>query len=544
MYYLISFLICFISGLYMAIYFLNKWQHTPVIISLSSKPTAIASLPFPTVTICNMNQVLRSKVEHFPKDSPDYAFLQKICFKEHNYTQFQNFTPRSEKDTLPNFIVDNAQSCEDMIVYCKFGEVQETCTDLFREILLDEGLCCVFNQLHPYYLFKAKYRFIRDFTATNGRTTLPVKWTFENGYGQEYLPKRFYPRKTPGAGASKGLTVILNADVKNYYCSSTNGAGFKMMLHNPVDFPFIRESGLPITTGKQTVVRITTNINEPSPTLRQVAPKDRQCYYSNEKTLRYFKFYTRQNCVSECDAELVYSICGCLPYYLPLIYPNATLCFLKDMDCVARCERLFMVSSVGECKSNCLAGCHEITHSPDMFSSSFSRHDYYLPDKFFHNRTLEEMNEDLAMVTFFYKFNNIRGYTKAPYTGLTEFMSQTGGIMSLMVGFSVICIAECFYFIFVKIFFDLNLPRQPEKLSAEDDNMNATINQDNALDKNHLRYLIKPRKPINNRTMDNALDKNHLRYLIKPRKPINNRTMVWNIDDMKKYESKAMQIKK
>lgn len=47
-----------------------------------------------------------------------------------------------------------------------------------------------------YYFLR--YRFIRDFTTTNGRTTLPVKWTFENGYGQEYLPKRFYPRKTPG----------------------------------------------------------------------------------------------------------------------------------------------------------------------------------------------------------------------------------------------------------------------------------------------------------------------------------------------------------
>ncbi|XP_061400879.1 pickpocket protein 28-like [Musca vetustissima] len=154
LYYLISFLICFICGLYMAIYFLNKWQNTPVIISLSSQPTPIENLPFPSVTICNMNSLKRSKVENIEVDSPEYAYRQKICSQKYDYTRFQNFTPRSEKDTMTYFHIDNAQSCAEMIVYCKFGDVEENCTDLFREVQLDEGLCCIFNQLHPFFLVK------------------------------------------------------------------------------------------------------------------------------------------------------------------------------------------------------------------------------------------------------------------------------------------------------------------------------------------------------------------------------------------------------
>ncbi|XP_073831774.1 pickpocket protein 28-like [Musca autumnalis] len=473
LYYLVSFLSFFIYGLYMAFYFLNKWQNTPVIISLSSNPTAIASLPFPTVTFCNMNQIQRDRVENFEIDSPEYGHVQKICFQPYNYTRFLNFTPRSETDTFPNFILENAQSCEDMIVYCKFGEDEETCTDLFREVLLDEGLCCVFNQLHPYYLFKGEYRFIREYTTSNGRATLPVKWTFEDGYGTEYLPKRFYPRKTPGPGTSKGLTVVLNADLDNYYCSSTNGPGFKMMLYNPVDFPYIKESGLPVAIGRQTLVRINTKINEAASTLRQVAPKDRQCYFSDEKQLIYFKYYTRQNCIMECDAKMIMKMCHCIPHYLPNIFSNATICYLKDMDCLERAESLLLVSTIEECKSECLNGCNEISHSPDLFSTEFAQHDYYLPDHFFHNRSLDEMKDDLAMVSLFYKYNNIRGYTKAPYTGLTEFLSQTGGIMSLMVGFSVICVVEAFYFSFIKIFFDLFLRRLPQKVSANDTDINT-----------------------------------------------------------------------
>lgn len=44
-----------------------------------------------------------------------------------------------------------------MIVSCKFGNVQFDCRELFKEALLDEGLCCVFNVLHPYYLYKGRY---------------------------------------------------------------------------------------------------------------------------------------------------------------------------------------------------------------------------------------------------------------------------------------------------------------------------------------------------------------------------------------------------
>ena len=49
----------------MALYFLQKWQSTPVIISMSSRSTAINEMPFPAVTFCNMNQARASKVKNF-----------------------------------------------------------------------------------------------------------------------------------------------------------------------------------------------------------------------------------------------------------------------------------------------------------------------------------------------------------------------------------------------------------------------------------------------------------------------------------------------
>lgn len=40
-----------------------------------------------------------------PRDSPDYAMLQKLCFQDYNYTAFYNSKPRFEGDTVGNFII-------------------------------------------------------------------------------------------------------------------------------------------------------------------------------------------------------------------------------------------------------------------------------------------------------------------------------------------------------------------------------------------------------------------------------------------------------
>ncbi|KAI8121692.1 Pickpocket protein 28 [Lucilia cuprina] len=509
-YYLISFSTVFTAGLYMAIYFLQKWQNTPVIISMSSKATSIQDVPFPAVTFCNMNQALASRVNDIEPDTPAYAMLQKICFQRYNYSRYKNYKPRFKGDNLVRFILKNTQSCSDMIIYCKYGPNEETCTDLFREILLDEGICCVFNQLHPFYLYKGEYEFIRDYTSSNGRTSIPVNWNLEDGYEDgDNLPKSYYPRKAAGSGVSMGLTVVLNAELDEYYCSSTNGPGFKMLLYNPVDAPHMRDTGLPIMLGQQTRVRINPKRMESIFSLRSTNPKDRQCYFSSEKNLLYFKYYTRRNCEMECDSKQMFRRCKCVPYHMPKIYANATTCFLNQMDCVVETERLILDPRNLKCKEDCLSGCHDLSYYPDMFVTPLASRDFNLQDPFFRNISKEVMHKDLALVQIYYRDNFFRGNIKVPYTGFTEFLSQTGGVMSLMVGFSVISIAEMFYFIFLKPFFDMFKRRNPLLLESKD----------------NVKNVVSAKNNINKK------------FLFKRRKNLNNRVMNWNTNELQKYRN-------
>jgi len=96
--------------------------------------------------------------------------LQKTCYKETNYSQYTDIRHRNE--TFQNFILNVSEKCADLIVSCTFHQQQIPCTDIFREIFVDEGLCCIFNFLHPYYLYKFKFGFSKKKRKNNLKLNL------------------------------------------------------------------------------------------------------------------------------------------------------------------------------------------------------------------------------------------------------------------------------------------------------------------------------------------------------------------------------------
>lgn len=48
--------------------------------------------------------------------------------------------------------------CQDMLLYCGFGKLEFNCTELFRSVLTDDGLCCQFNAQKKAYLIREEIR--------------------------------------------------------------------------------------------------------------------------------------------------------------------------------------------------------------------------------------------------------------------------------------------------------------------------------------------------------------------------------------------------
>jgi len=68
--------VAFICGLSLSAFFMvaiwSKWEENPIIVSLDTSAAIIDDIPFPAVTICNMNKMKRSGVERLT--------LRSVCF--------------------------------------------------------------------------------------------------------------------------------------------------------------------------------------------------------------------------------------------------------------------------------------------------------------------------------------------------------------------------------------------------------------------------------------------------------------------------------
>ena len=106
-----------------------------------------------------------------------------------------------------------------MLRMCRYARIAQHCTDIFQSLLTDEGLCCTFNAVHPKLLYK-DFNAGDHFETENGDLDEDISWSPESGY-KSFLNSS-YPRRVAGAGSHMGLSLVLNADFANYYCSSTS----------------------------------------------------------------------------------------------------------------------------------------------------------------------------------------------------------------------------------------------------------------------------------------------------------------------------------
>lgn len=157
----VFFALAFCLVFFLSVYFIShvwmKWSASPVIITLNSLATPITEFPFPAITICNMNQARKSAVANIRPWTTEYSFLQYLCLNE---TAMNSTGSRAEKwPRFRKFMQDVSESCEDMLVMCRYGGDPYSCFELFNTILTDEGLCCIFNGVHPQYM-KKQYQWV------------------------------------------------------------------------------------------------------------------------------------------------------------------------------------------------------------------------------------------------------------------------------------------------------------------------------------------------------------------------------------------------
>ncbi|KAI8442241.1 hypothetical protein MSG28_005814 [Choristoneura fumiferana] len=301
-----------------------KWRMSPMIVSINSENMPLQNLPFPAITICNVNQAKKSVAERYKKSgSPvDKKLLESLCTSQDDTEIFDNDAAESaDWDYTRSFLINVTQPCSEMLAMCIWDSSEMSCEDLFNAQLTDEGLCCTFNVVHRNKMFRNP----KSLNDMNFTFPLPsVDWTPEGGYPAN-APYNGFPWRPKGIGTDHGLTLVLDANIAEYYCASTKSPSFKILLHNPTETPNIANLGDIYGPGIETRVAIQTRISDAQPALKSIDIEKRLCLFSSEKELVFYRTYTLRNCEMECEARNMLALCKCVLYYMPTQLNNVQI---------------------------------------------------------------------------------------------------------------------------------------------------------------------------------------------------------------------------
>ncbi|XP_071747888.1 uncharacterized protein [Lepeophtheirus salmonis] len=221
----------------------------------------------------------------------------------------------------------------------------------------------------------------------------------------------------------------------------------------------------------------------------------RNCFFHDEKELKYFKDYTRNNCLFECDLEKGRRKTNCTPWYFPVLDKDINICdpwktkaFIKAMD---------LDELICDCKSDCketiystsftsvpFRDCNylnldmsylcdfESTDPPHIFAWDILNDESYnliekkytsplrdidssiqLDDFIKSSTEYNAYDKDIAILNFYFDKSAVLQYKRQRKLTTIKFLGQIGGILGLMLGFSIISFIELAYWVLYKFIF-------------------------------------------------------------------------------------------
>lgn len=322
----------------------------------------ISKIPFPAITICPQSKTdsnifnltsalnrIRNNDTLSQEESDSVHALFLVCnFKDQvNASEFNHVEKYFE---LSNDYINESKVFiwqQDIIAFNKY----------FHPIITEEGLCYSSNMLNEKDLYTE---------AMTPELRLPrgppgSKWTIF-GYENTTDPN-VYPRRVFGSGISAGVQISLFMRFKDvdYACKQETN-GYKVILHPPDELPKTSLHYHIIQLGAESHISVQPRVMSTTDNLRKYDPLKRQCYFQEDKKLKYFKHYNMAHCKMECFAGKIWSswtekfhifptifyfpeftlqACGCVVFWMP--HEKGTkICHKLLYKCAVLAELMYM----------------------------------------------------------------------------------------------------------------------------------------------------------------------------------------------------------
>ncbi|CAG9810348.1 unnamed protein product [Chironomus riparius] len=307
-----------------------------------------------------------------------------------------------------------------------------------KRVLTHDGYCLTFNQLDFNDMFTDQVH--DDFKSY--KNDKKSNWNPTHGYVQQ---EDNYPYQLSN-GMSKSFDALLLQDKnnKNKDCSSFR-RGFDIYWHLPNEIVTDWHSTKNIwNLKKYNQITLKVKSFKMSPELQKYDVMHRQCYFENEKKLKYFKIYSEKNCMLECLSDQMIADCGCTRYYIPR-NKTVPICTAKDLMCAWNVTGYFY-ENVDSHPCDCYSACNNIEYELYSVSEDDLDEDMKLGEYFdMDDLRSEEESERFTVISIKTVKGKIEERTSFSAYQMQQFISDFGGLLSLAMGCSILSIVEIIY---------------------------------------------------------------------------------------------------
>ncbi|XP_039442675.1 pickpocket protein 28-like [Culex pipiens pallens] len=443
----------------------NKWQQDPVIVSFATKQVPIYKIPFPSVTICPEIKVKMSQLnftqayydaiagslteQSDPERIGKLLAMMQVC----DFNMYDIFTNETYDDDCIKMLKLMKLQQEEIFVECQWRGDATNCTEKFRPTLTAKGICYTFNSLSGEDMMRTEqlnteYRYVTE-------TRNILNWSLDRGYSPGST-RGVYPQRVLGAGIGGGLNVVIKANVSDMdnLCSNTF-QGFRVMLHMPVEYPELNLRSFRMPLEQEVVVSVIPEVVKTSPEVRSYTPERRQCYYSKERYLRFFRMYSLENCQMECLTNYTIQRCGCVKYSMPRP-PDVRICGLTKVNCYKRAATEMLMSRAKMIKlekthykdsCDCLASCTTVRYHIELSQSNFNWKQLLPVAKEF-GKSLDGVQ--ISSLVIMFRTEGFIPVVRRELYGTTDLLANAGGLLGLFMGISILSLVEILYFCSIK----------------------------------------------------------------------------------------------
>ncbi|XP_064210815.1 pickpocket protein 28-like isoform X1 [Tribolium castaneum] len=447
-----------------------KYQKNPIVVSFANEVKSLYEIPFPAVTVCPESKCSQSKfnysrvygkllnnesLSHF--ESHAFFYLRMVCKNLGN--EFPNLLVNKTVGDDFFLLIEEVKykmrnkkimtKCSRQLkpnieLSCSFLE-HFTCDESsYTPIITDVGICYSMNMLEKSEIFRPNviYDEKLNFTKSNYSSGFDGETGFTESAGVHSYPYRAFK-----SGVDNSLDLVL-VDQVDYDEKCSAVQGYRLLIHRPQDIPRMSKNYIRVSHDKETTVAIEPALILTSPEVKNINPKKRRCYLKGEKVLKYFLVYSQSNCQLECYTNFTMKTCGCVFYFMPR-EGETPVCGAGSYNCLELVKVQFKLEEVkikrsdpSEYACGCRPSCNNLHYNVEVSQTDVS----YQTFSENVDRNASEKRR-YAQVKIYFKHDEFMSLERKELYGVSDLISNFGGLLGLFTGFSLISAVELIYFL-------------------------------------------------------------------------------------------------